>query len=642
MLRWIVAVWLLWAERAAGQALRYSSYLDPERRFHLAWDYNATHIQLEYTAATRGWLALGISPNGGMNQSDVIFAWIDDTTGLPHVQDRWIDVGSSGVNPTLDDKQDWTLVSGKQNTTHSIVRVARLLTTCDPRDRPFTNDTMRIIFAANPRDPAGEAAMIEQHSMRGTKSVVFFTDAFLTERAASILGGGSLLQMDVRVDNVPIPTGIDTSYHCKLIKLPEVNKKYHIIGVRPLIQRGNEHIVHHVVVYYCDSTVNDTVTPKEFECAGDNVDEEAMMNIAVHCHSNVLAVWAIGGSDMYFPPEAGLPLTPEMSDRFVMVEIHYDLSMRTDQADVQDSSGMSFILTEQLRPNDAAVLSTGTMDFNFLITIPPNVDDFVVSSYCHTQCTSMFPADGINIFQSFLHAHTHGRKIILRHIRDGKELPPIGKDDAYDFNYQESRNVQPYRTILPGDTLKLECTFSTAGMSKPAYGGFSSHDEMCLAYLTYYPATPLASCGTNVNFTNYYTTINYTLPAEYSLTDYRSIQIATKDFLNSQMQWDTTSVQTLQGFYNGDTSSECVTIDLNRTAIPTPPLEYTPYDDPATRMCPNLTPNQPSQRLQAEPPRKPAPTAANSTQHSVASITTAGGNLVSVIVILLLCVCQRI
>ena len=44
---------------------------------------------------------------------------------------------SQGVNLELDDQQDWILVSGDQNATHTTIRAVRKLRTCDSMDRPF-------------------------------------------------------------------------------------------------------------------------------------------------------------------------------------------------------------------------------------------------------------------------------------------------------------------------------------------------------------------------------------------------------------------------------------------------------------------------------------------------------------------------
>ncbi len=43
----------------------------------------------------------------------------------------------------------------------------------------------------------------------------------------------------------------------------------------------------------------------------------------------------------------------------------------------------------------------------------------------------------IHLFAGFLHSHLAGRAMRVRHVRNGKELPPILKDDSYDFNFQD-------------------------------------------------------------------------------------------------------------------------------------------------------------------------------------------------------------
>lgn len=59
----------------------------------------------------------------------------------------------------------------------------------------------------------------------------------------------------------------------------------------------------------------------------------------------------------------------------------------------------------------------------------------------------------------------HLERIMLSncYYRNGKELPHIIYDDAYDFNYQEYVGLDPFVTILPGDELQMECTYNTEG-----------------------------------------------------------------------------------------------------------------------------------------------------------------------------------
>lgn len=91
-------------------------------------------------------------------------------------------------------------------------------------------------------------------------------------------------------------------------------------------------------------------------------------------------------------------------------------------------------------------------------------------AYCTEECTRQtLPPEGVTVTHATLHAHLTARKIMLRHIRDGVELPPIAKDDHYDFNYQQSRIVSPPRKIYPGDIILTECEFDTTERTTITY-----------------------------------------------------------------------------------------------------------------------------------------------------------------------------
>lgn len=76
----------------------------------------------------------------------------------------------------------------------------------------------------------------------------------------------------------------------------------------------------------------------------------------------------------------------------------------------------------------------------------------------------------------------------LRQFRSGTELPPLAKDDYYDFNYQNNRRLRETRKIMPGDHLTVECVYDTVWKGgKSVLGGRSARDEMCIAFLLYWP-----------------------------------------------------------------------------------------------------------------------------------------------------------
>lgn len=101
----------------------------------------------------------------------------------------------------------------------------------------------------------------------------------------------------------------------------------------------------------------------------------------------------------------------------------------------------------------------------YSLTIPPNSQDFVVSSHCPSECTSNIPEKGVNAFVYLLHSHLSGRKERIRHFRGNEELPFIANDEHYDFNYQNNRHFRTELKLLPGDHLTLGETVVAFGSS---------------------------------------------------------------------------------------------------------------------------------------------------------------------------------
>jgi hypothetical protein len=52
----------------------------------LLWGYNDSHIEVQLSYPTLGWIAMGLSPNGGMDQSDILFGYVNDTSNEVVVQ----------------------------------------------------------------------------------------------------------------------------------------------------------------------------------------------------------------------------------------------------------------------------------------------------------------------------------------------------------------------------------------------------------------------------------------------------------------------------------------------------------------------------------------------------------------------------
>lgn len=148
-----------------------------------------------------------------------------------------------------------------------------------------------------------------------------------------------------------------------------------------------------------------------------------------------------------YPPEAGYALDPDAGPRYYMLETHYTNPLLDNF--ITDSSGLRLSYTNQLRTHDAGILSVG-IDPNWRHIIPPGQREVVSEGHCVTDCTGQtIPESGVNMFAVIMHTHQLGRKVRLRQIRAGEELPPIASDTNYDPNYQEYRKLQRSVKVYP-------------------------------------------------------------------------------------------------------------------------------------------------------------------------------------------------
>ncbi|KDR14580.1 MOXD1-like protein 1 [Zootermopsis nevadensis] len=299
---------------------------------------------------------------------------------------------------------------------------------------------------------------------------------------------------DVTQRNFTVPDNMDTLYWCKIFKVPSLQRKHHIIGYEPVLQPGNERYIHHMLLYECVAPHHfaslDSMFQKYVEHPGESCYSSAMPTEWDQCMTAIVA-WAIGSQGEFLPDHIGLPLADGDRAKYFMLEIHYD---NPGFRKVKDNSGIRIHYTEDLRQYDGGILVNG-ITITPLHIVPPYQREYRTAGYCSSHCTHrMFPQTGIKLVSVVLHSHLAGKKLRLRHIREGRELPRIAEDDNYDFNYQQARVLPEEVAVFPGDELVTECVYQTPNRTEPTFGGYSTKEEMCLAFVLYYPRTQLAAC----------------------------------------------------------------------------------------------------------------------------------------------------
>lgn len=155
---------------------------------------------------------------------------------------------------------------------------------------------------------------------------------------------------------------------------------------------------------------------------------------------------------MVFPEGVGYPVGENLDvKQYYMLEVHYDNPKSL--AGLQFDTGVRSYLTPKLREIEASLAILGHHTVPSL-TVPPETTNFVTVGHCPSACTDAFlPEEGVTVFNSLLHGHLSGRKLKLRHFRNGQEIEWMDYDDHYDFNYQQNKPILEVRKILPGDHL---------------------------------------------------------------------------------------------------------------------------------------------------------------------------------------------
>ncbi|KAB5540062.1 hypothetical protein PHYPO_G00097030 [Pangasianodon hypophthalmus] len=443
----MLLVWFLGQTSGADvdPTLPFSEYLDSNTNVLLRWGFDVVRdtITFEVTVNTTGWVGFGFSPNGGMAGSDIVIGGVGP--GGIYFTDR---NAAGNFMPALDQKQDYKVLSLTEANGQTVMKFQRSIKACDENDFSITEMPVKLIYAYGNTDDIGY-----HKTLRGTKEV-------------------NLLSYMPR-------TSIPDSKYFDLT----------MTNIEPVIQ--NKDIVHHLLLYRCPPSVT---KPSGIHCSSSTA--ETRNRVLGHLPSP-LNFWGVGGGAFEFPEVAGLPVGGDGNGTLYRLEVHYNNQYKT--AGLVDNSGLRFYYTAQLRQFDAAVLQTGLLvTIGFEYAIPPNATSFLTYGLCDTsylpQVLSQSPKD-LQVFAVILHTHLTGRKVRVGHFRDGEQIDFLALNEHYDFEFQQVTHLGKTKTVKLGDQLLVECTYNTNNRTELTWGGLETHNEMCLAFLYYYPALDLSTCS---------------------------------------------------------------------------------------------------------------------------------------------------
>uniref|UniRef100_A0A8D2H8Y2 Putative DBH-like monooxygenase protein 2 n=1 Tax=Urocitellus parryii TaxID=9999 RepID=A0A8D2H8Y2_UROPR len=452
--------------------LRYSRFLDPSNVIFLLWDFDfeAEIITFELQVRTAGWVGLGISHRHTVVGSDLVVGGV-----LPDGHVYFSDQHLVDENTLEEDgSQDAELLGLTEDAVYTTMRFSRPFRSCDPHDQDITSDTIRVLTAYGLDDT------LKLDPERTFVKSIFLLQMFHPD---DLEVPEEIIIHDLEITDFLIPED-DTTYACTFLPLPIVSKKHHIYKFEPKLVEHNETMVHHILVYACG---NASVLPKGInDCYGADPDFSLC--------SQVIVGWAVGGTSYQFPDNVGISLGTPLDPQWIRLEIHY--SNFHNLPGLYDTSGIRLYYTSHLREYDMGVLQLGVFTFPIHF-IPPGAESFMSYGLCKTEKFEEMngtPVADIQVFGYLLHTHLAGQAVQAVQYRNGTQLQTICKDDSYDFNLQETRDL-PHRVVIkPGDELLIECRYQTLDRDSVIFGGPSTLNEMCLVFLFYYPRNNISSC----------------------------------------------------------------------------------------------------------------------------------------------------
>ncbi|CAF0866815.1 unnamed protein product, partial [Brachionus calyciflorus] len=235
-----------------------------------------------------------------------------------------------------------------------------------------------------------------------------------------------------------------------------------------------------------------------YECGPGGIEEYETTLLKGICNTRTLVLaWAVGGrTNVSFPENTGFRFPQSDQETIIFTSIHYDNSRLIKNH--KDNSGFRFKFTRNLKKYDLGVMGMSVPTNPLDITIPPNTDSIKMTSICYSECTqNSFPDDGVTVYAGNFHTHLAGRALRAYLMRDGKLVKYLFDDQHYDFNYQSNILIQPTK-LMKGDSLILECVYSTKNKNKFTFGGYGTQDEMCGLFIYYYPKIEFLGCASTI------------------------------------------------------------------------------------------------------------------------------------------------
>ncbi|CAE7838900.1 moxd2 [Symbiodinium sp. CCMP2592] len=261
------------------------------------------------------------------------------------------------------------------------------------------------------------------------------------------------------------PTGLD------------MDVKNHVAAVfREEDSSSLPYMVHHVILLWCEE--------------GLHAHLEIMEQLMMPPGCTIWAGLGPGGRGWQLPAEAGLPFGGPGRTLLGLQVHHYSPSSTWG---LRDSSGLSFLLADRLRPHDAGLLTvigagpwSGSLG---LPDLPPGRAHYTAPQVLAPfSCTREWNAEELTVFSVYHHAHSLSISMSLEVVRGSQKVGSVRQEKRFDFDSQAFEMTSGSMKLRRGDELLLTCNEKKMSRTSPTKWGDLFDDEMCVISMTVYPA----------------------------------------------------------------------------------------------------------------------------------------------------------
>jgi DOMON domain/Copper type II ascorbate-dependent monooxygenase, C-terminal domain/Copper type II ascorbate-dependent monooxygenase, N-terminal domain len=449
----------------------------PENGAAIHWkvDDDEGILHLAIAARATGWVAFGIGEAGGMLGSDMA---IFEAAKPNEIIDAY---AADERLPYVDDcPSDWVLVSTEIDEEGGFIMVEfkRKLDTKDAQDKVIFNDAPTLVSPHRVITAWGDSATFSYHGLNRARGAIRFygtgddQDAFDEAMAEQAEGSFVVASREHLVSTNETEYAHTCILRDDLISqgVLDTTELLNIIGFEPLIQEGNEAFVHHYII---------TGFPLS-ACGEDDFGRETVY------------VWAPGEGPISLPSNLGTPMFGTDGFNAFEIEVHYNNP--SGISNVIDSSGVRIYWTSQPREFQIGILQLG--DPNVALFGEPVGNGQAFHSFeCPGSCSTEASTE-VTVLREYLHMHSTGARITNEQIREGVVVRKASVE-YWEFDQNGNTAVQqnPYN-VLPGDGFKTACYFN----GEDKVFGMGSGEEMCMAFLYYYPRSKIRIPELNIEF----------------------------------------------------------------------------------------------------------------------------------------------